>query len=107
MAVLSMPFNGYRKTKKADAEKICIGQGFRGQMGNGIGIGSCTAKFSTNLHGCPPTAREMTEFLMREISIYLHPLEAKKKETAQIMSDHLKALRNGESVQEESSTQKD
>ena len=44
---------------------------------------------------------------IRTTSIYLHPLEAKKKETAQIMSDHLKALRNGESVQEESSTQKD
>jgi len=31
---------------------------------------------------------------IRTTSIYLHPLEFQKKETAQIMSNHLQSLRN-------------
>ena len=42
---------------------ICIGQGFRGKAGEGIGIGSCTAGFPVHLQGCPPTARAMADFL--------------------------------------------
>ena len=51
---------------KQTTQKICIGQGFRGQVENGIGIGNCTAKFPINLPGCPPTAKEMADFLMRK-----------------------------------------
>lgn len=43
-------------------EKICIGQGYRGQKGE-LGIGSCTAGFSHSLKGCPPTEQQMYEFL--------------------------------------------
>ncbi len=45
---------------------ICIGQGFRGKTGDGIGIGSCTAGFATHLKGCPPNARAMADFLARQ-----------------------------------------
>lgn len=55
------------ENEKRPMQKICIGQGFRGQSGDGIGIGSCTANFSKNLPGCPPTAKEMADFLMREV----------------------------------------
>jgi uncharacterized protein (DUF362 family) len=40
-----------------------IGQAFRGQVQDGIGIGSCTAKCSRSLPGCPPTAKAIVDFL--------------------------------------------
>lgn len=43
-------------------EKICIGQGFRGKSGT-LGIGNCTKNFRHSLPGCPPTEKEMYEFL--------------------------------------------
>lgn len=43
-------------------EKICIGQGYRGQTGE-LGIGSCTCGFKHSLAGCPPLETEMYEFL--------------------------------------------
>lgn len=43
-------------------EKICIGQGYRGQEGE-IGVGSCTGKCRLSLQGCPPTAAQILEFL--------------------------------------------
>ncbi|MBS6395805.1 MAG: DUF362 domain-containing protein [Clostridiales bacterium] len=43
-------------------EKICIGQGYRGQTGR-LGIGSCTSGFACSLKGCPPTEQQMYEFL--------------------------------------------
>ena len=43
--------------------KICLGQGYRGKKVNGLGIGSCTRGFSKSLDGCPPTARQIYEFL--------------------------------------------
>ena len=48
-------------------EKICIGQGYRGQTGE-LGVGSCTSKFRHSLKGCPPTETEMYEFLKAYIS---------------------------------------
>lgn len=42
--------------------KIAIGQGYRGQSGE-IGIGQCTSSFKKSLKGCPPTAKEILEFL--------------------------------------------
>lgn len=43
-------------------DKICIGQGFRGKSGK-LGIGNCTKGFQHNLGGCPPTEKEIYEFL--------------------------------------------
>ncbi len=48
-------------------EKICIGQGYRGRSGN-LGIGSCTCGFRHSLKGCPPTEKEMYEFLKAYIT---------------------------------------
>ena len=47
-------------------EKICIGQGYRGQTGK-IGIGNCTRKFEYHLSGCPPLENEIYEFLKKYI----------------------------------------
>ena len=41
---------------------------------------------------------------IRTTSIYLHPLETQKKETAQSMSNHLKDLRMGNSEQKDESS---
>ncbi len=58
--------------EKLDAEGLldrlpetpCIGQGFRGQQSpKGLGIGRCCAGFAHNLPGCPPTARQIRDFL--------------------------------------------
>ena len=43
--------------------KLHIGQGFRGQKLEGIGIGSCARGCSAYLPGCPPKARDIVEFL--------------------------------------------
>jgi len=44
-------------------EKICVGQGYRGRRMDGLGIGACTKGLSNSLGGCPPTAREILEFV--------------------------------------------
>lgn len=48
-------------------ERICIGQGYRGQSGV-LGIGSCTGKFGHSLKGCPPTETEIYDFLKDYLS---------------------------------------
>ena len=48
---------------KKPTQTICIGQGYRGREENGIGIGNCTAQFKTHLPGCPPSAKEISDFL--------------------------------------------
>ena len=45
-----------------------IGQGFRDQQLDGLGIGSCTAKCSHSVAGCPPTARAIVDFLDKCLS---------------------------------------
>ena len=45
--------------------KLCIGQGYKGQSGAGVGIGSCTADYDQSLPGCPPTPVQMVDFLTR------------------------------------------
>ncbi len=45
------------------SEKIYIGQGFKGQCPNGIGIGACLKNCSKNVMGCPPKAIDIVEFL--------------------------------------------
>lgn len=42
--------------------KICIGQGYRGKTGR-LGIGQCTREFDCHLEGCPPTEKQIYEFL--------------------------------------------
>jgi len=43
-------------------DKICIGQGYRGQSGS-IGVGRCTAGCAMSCAGCPPTAADILQFL--------------------------------------------
>ncbi len=43
-------------------EKICIGQGYQGKTGR-LGIGRCTSGFTCSLKGCPPTEKQIYEFL--------------------------------------------
>lgn len=47
-------------------EKICIGQGFRGQTGR-LGVGHCTRGFANHLDGCPPTENQIYDFLKEYI----------------------------------------
>jgi uncharacterized protein (DUF362 family) len=44
-------------------DRVHLGQGFRGKKMSGIGIGTCTRDLSIHLPGCPPTARQIYEFL--------------------------------------------
>ncbi len=43
--------------------KLAIGQGYLNRSGSGVGIGTCTAGMTRFVDGCPPTAREIIEFL--------------------------------------------
>ena len=45
---------------------LCIGQGYRGKTGKGVGIGSCTSGLGRSLKGCPPSAGEILRFLQGE-----------------------------------------
>jgi uncharacterized protein (DUF362 family) len=49
-------------------EPILIGQGFKGKRRQGIGIGSCTRGFASHVQGCPPTAREILDFLYEQLA---------------------------------------
>ena len=43
-------------------KKIRIGQGYRGQKVDGIGIGACTKSCDLHLGGCPPKAKDIIDF---------------------------------------------
>lgn len=43
--------------------KVHIGQGFKGEKIDGIGIGTCTNCFTKSLKGCPPTGKAIIDFL--------------------------------------------
>jgi uncharacterized protein (DUF362 family) len=43
--------------------KLYIGQYYRNQSIQGIGIGSCTSGFSDCIRGCPPKAKDILEYL--------------------------------------------
>ncbi|UCF99786.1 MAG: DUF362 domain-containing protein [Spirochaetaceae bacterium] len=49
-------------------DKICVGQGYRGVRLEGSGIGACTRGLSNYVDGCPPTARNIIEFLESSVS---------------------------------------
>ncbi|MCL2578901.1 MAG: DUF362 domain-containing protein [Oscillospiraceae bacterium] len=61
-AALISALNQMTGDMPADGE-IKIGQGFRGQQPDGVGVGNCTAGCAKHLSGCPPTAAEMLDFL--------------------------------------------
>ena len=44
------------------AEKVCIGQGYRGKSGE-LGVGNCTSRFRHTLKGCPPSQEQIYEYL--------------------------------------------
>ncbi|BAK46337.1 hypothetical protein CXIVA_03700 [Clostridium sp. SY8519] len=48
-------------------EKICIGQGFRGQTGT-LGVGNCTRGFAFCVEGCPPTENQIYDQLKAYLS---------------------------------------
>lgn len=48
-------------------ETVCIGQGFQGEAGDGLGIGACTRGFQRSLPGCPPEAGKVLAFLRRAL----------------------------------------
>lgn len=50
--------------------KVSIGQGFKGQQRDGIGIGTCTRGFVHNVPGCPPKARDIVQFLEKHASLF-------------------------------------
>ncbi len=60
-AMARMDENG--TLRKLKVGSICIGQGYRGKSGEGIGIGNCTRLFETNVKGCPPSASAIREVL--------------------------------------------
>jgi len=43
--------------------RICVGQGFKGKSGDGLGIGDCARGFRTHVKGCPPKAVDILPFL--------------------------------------------
>ncbi|TZE81352.1 DUF362 domain-containing protein [Calorimonas adulescens] len=46
---------------------ICIGQGFKGVAGDGVGVGRCTSEFNSYVDGCPPVASRIVDFLSTKI----------------------------------------
>lgn len=48
-------------------EKIFIGQGYRGQAVEGVGVGQCTNGCTDYLRGCPPSAAEIIAFLRQKL----------------------------------------
>jgi len=50
-------------------ERICVGQGFKGRQGAGIGVGQCTAGLARSLPGCPPSAQAMLAYLRASIPL--------------------------------------
>lgn len=48
-------------------DKIYIGQGFKGEKEEGIGIGVCTSCFDKSIKGCPPNAVDIVNYLIKEI----------------------------------------
>lgn len=49
-------------------QPLFIGQGFKGQTGEGLGIGSCTRGLTSSVPGCPPTAKAILDFLSKHLN---------------------------------------
>lgn len=55
------------KGKLSDiTDKVKIGQGYQGKEPAGVGIGSCCRGADSFVGGCPPSAREIVDFLTEE-----------------------------------------
>lgn len=52
-------------TRSGRNEPIAIGQGWRGKEFDGLGVGSCCNCATRQVKGCPPTAAEIAEALMK------------------------------------------
>lgn len=50
---------------------IKIGQGYQGENITGIGIGSCCSKADKFVEGCPPSAKDILDFLAEEYNIWV------------------------------------
>ena len=50
-------------TRLGQKEEIYIGQGWRGRLLDGLGIGNCCRGAETCVKGCPPTAEEVAQAL--------------------------------------------
>jgi uncharacterized protein (DUF362 family) len=48
-------------------QPICIGQGYQGQTASGLGIGQCTRRCGKYVPGCPPTAKDIVDFLEQNL----------------------------------------
>jgi coenzyme F420-reducing hydrogenase gamma subunit len=59
------------KTGQLDkiAGTIKIGQGYQGEDFAGVGIGSCCSGTDKNVKGCPPSAKEILNFLAENYNI--------------------------------------
>lgn len=44
-------------------ETVCIGQGFRGERSDGLGVGDCLSGCSSFVPGCPPGPHEIANYL--------------------------------------------
>ncbi|MCL2628921.1 MAG: DUF362 domain-containing protein [Oscillospiraceae bacterium] len=71
-------------------EKICIGQGFKGKSGTGIGIGTCTQGFDKCVPGCPPKAIDVLKALRTIPNTHNYN---KINETPSFVSDKIGILR--------------
>ncbi len=63
--------NRIEKSGRLDkiAGMIKIGQGYQGQKFSGIGIGSCCSGADKFVRGCPPSAKDILDFLAEEYNI--------------------------------------
>ncbi len=48
-------------------QTICIGQGFRKRVCNGIGVGNCTLLNPDSIHGCPPSQTDIYDYLKSKV----------------------------------------
>ena len=53
----------HRSPKLRGRGKICIGQGFKGKTGEGIGVGNCARGFDKFVPGCPPKVTDIMKLL--------------------------------------------
>lgn len=49
-------------------EKLYIGQGFKNIIADGIGIGNCTKRCNQYVPGCPPNAKDIIDFIIKNSS---------------------------------------
>jgi len=52
------------RNDRSHFKQISIGQGYKGKKGM-VGVGVCTAGFSSSCPGCPPSGTEILEFLKK------------------------------------------